>query len=63
MQELKEDSKAVVAKCKKLQDFHDKYDSILEEEKKNSRDQYLKLTKEKEATELRLSKELDDSKT
>lgn len=31
--ELKEDQKGTIVKLKKLQDFHDKYDTILQDEK------------------------------
>ena len=34
--ELKEDQKDTIVKLKKLQDFHDKYDEILQAEKSES---------------------------
>ena len=61
--ELKEDQKDTIVKLKKLQDFHDKYDEILQAEKTESQSMQKKLNDEKDAIERKLTKELDESQT
>ena len=60
---MKEDSRNLVVKMKKLQDFHDKYDTILQDERNASQKLLITINEEKESTERKLKKELDESQT
>ena len=46
-----------------MQDFYDKHDAILMDERKGSQDQIIKLTKEMNDLEQRYKKELDEKTT
>ena len=57
--DLEKDLKNMAAKCKKLQDFYDKHDSILQEERSSTQKQIIGLMKEKDDLERHYKKELD----
>ena len=61
--DLKVDHVEVVNKNKKLQEFKDKYDVILQDEKNASQTMQKKLISEKEEIERNLTKQLDESNT
>ena len=59
IQNLKEERLSKAAEMTKLQEFHDKFDTILQYEKTTAQKEYIMLQEESDATEKRLKKELD----
>ena len=57
--DLENDLKNMATKCKKLQDFYDKHDAILQEERSSSQKQIIQLSKDKDDLERHYKKELD----
>jgi len=60
--ELKVDIKKTTALNKELQDFKDRYDVILQEERSDKQKQWIKLNEEKDEIERNLKKQLDSTK-
>ena len=61
--DLDKDLKNMADKCKKLQDFYDKHDAILQDERTASQTQIITLSKEKDEVESFYKKELDKTNT
>lgn len=59
IQELDKDIKNMVTKNKKLQEFFDKHDKILQEQQTSSQTEIISLRKEKDDMETTFKKELD----
>ena len=61
--ELKADLKKIGETNKSLQDFKDKYETILQDERQDKQKMLIKLNEEREEMERTLKKQLDSTKT
>ena len=61
--ELKQDHEQLGLRCKELERFREKHESIFQAERNESMKTIIKLNQEKESMEKKYSKALDDART